>query len=432
MKDRSTVSGVNLSRMNKSFAGIAALYFFGIPLSIMSSIVLARTLTVAEFGRFGFAISIATIIAIPVAAGLPALVTRQVAAYAANGEWPSYRGLILYAHAWVILFTTIIGMATTLWALSPFGSVDETIIAGLGIVPFIGFTAVRTGALKGLKHPVMAEAPTQIAQPLLLIAGYMLLHHYGISSANNAIYWYISTGLILFIAATFLLLHAQPPAAARAATSNQELRHWLRALPPFAMIGAVAALNAQIAIVLLGVADLDEEVAFMRVAERGAHLVIFPLYFASSVLAPLIVELNQSRAKDKLRQVAKHASRISFSLSLPLAIFLVIFGHDIISYTFGARYSNSAFVPMVILVSAQTAAAALGASSLLLAMSQNEKWALFGQLVGLFTLVLVALALIGKFGAIGASIGAAAGLLSNRIVDFIAVRIKLGFWPGIL
>ncbi|PWL25280.1 MAG: hypothetical protein DCO98_02740 [Altererythrobacter sp. XM-24bin4] len=397
----------------------------------MVSIVLARTLSVEEFGMFGFIISLATVLAIPVTAGLPTLLTREVAGYSLRKNWGSYRGLFVWAHVWVVTFSAVVALGILVWLLLAREPNKLALMACAAIMPFLGFTAVRTGILKGLQRPILAEAPSQIIQPVLLIAGYLALAYFGLSSVESVLVWYVSTAVIVFLIALTLLLRARPAAVATASVSYTEMPRWFRSLPAFAMIGAVVALNAQIAILLLGSAGLNEQVAFMRVAERGAHLVVFPLYFAGAVLAPYLVAAIKAEDRAELQRINRFSSRLAFSLSLSITVLLAGFGTEIIALTFGATYSDAALAPMLILVAAQTVAAALGASNLLLTMSENENLALLSQAAGLLIIFIVTLMLISRFGAVGAATGAASGIIVNRGVDFIAVRVRLGFWPGI-
>ena len=160
---------------------MSGLYLLGIPMMLLANIVLARTLSVAEFGTFGFAIALATVLAIPVAGGLPMLLTREVAAYSQNKDWAAYRGLVVAAYGWVAAMCGLIALGLSGWWLVardlPAGPLLVTVL----LVPFLGLNGVRAGILKGLGRPVMAEAPPQLLQPALMILGYLGLAWLGLS-----------------------------------------------------------------------------------------------------------------------------------------------------------------------------------------------------------------------------------------------------------
>ena len=101
----------------RSFLGVSGLFLMGIPMMILANIVLARTISVAEFGTFGFAMAPATVLAIPVAGGLPMLLTREVAAYSQNKDWAAYRGLVVAAYGWVAAMCGLIALGLLGWWL---------------------------------------------------------------------------------------------------------------------------------------------------------------------------------------------------------------------------------------------------------------------------------------------------------------------------
>src|SRR5690349_4234723 len=80
-------------------------------------IVLARTLGVASYGRYSYAMSWATFLAAPAVLGLDKLVVRQVAADRTRGDWRHFRGLLkaanqagLVASAVLILIAAILAL----------------------------------------------------------------------------------------------------------------------------------------------------------------------------------------------------------------------------------------------------------------------------------------------------------------------------------
>ena len=95
----------------KSFINLSTIFFLGIPLLLLANVVLARTLSVADFGIFSFVLSLASVLAIPVAAGMPMLLTREVANYHKKNNWPAYRGILKVAYSWVVLATIGLGFA---------------------------------------------------------------------------------------------------------------------------------------------------------------------------------------------------------------------------------------------------------------------------------------------------------------------------------
>lgn len=333
----------DLQRLKHSFVGMAGLSMIGIPLMLMANIILARTLSVAEFGTFGFVIALATVLAIPVAGGLPMLLTREVAAYSQNKDWAAYRGLVVATYGWVAVMCGLIALGLSgSWLMArdlPAGPLLVTVL----LVPFLGLNGVRAGILKGLGRPVMAEAPPQLLQPPLMILGYLGLAWLGLSSAMSVLWWYLGVVIAVFGLASLLLWRVQPAQVHHVASDLTDLSRWRRAILPFVLISAASVLSTQVAVLLLGFSGQEEAVALMRVAERGALLVAMPLSFINTILGPYFVQAMKSEEDGAMRRIVRQSARLTLAASLPVALLLLLFGDTLIGWTFGAPYGAMSY-----------------------------------------------------------------------------------------
>lgn len=422
----------DLKSLKRSFVGVAGISLVGIPLMLLANIVLARTLTVAEFGIFGFVVALATILAIPTSAGLPMLLTREVAGYSQKGDWSSYRGIVRSAHAWVIAATLLVGVGLAAWwaFVSPDGGTPS--LVALVLIPILGFTSIRTGILKGLGRPMLAEAPVQILQPLVLVAGYLGLAWFGYSTASKALWWYALTSMTICALAAVALRYVVSKRSRGVTPNLSESPRWRKALVPFALISAATVLSAQIAILLLGFFGQQEGVALLRVAERGAQLVAFPLAFVASILGPYVVNAMNSGRSEDLAKVARLSARLSLAISLPVALALLLFGEWLIGLTFGAPYDQLSYEPMAILIGAQIFSVLLGNGGVLLAMAGQERATVYGLLLGIIAISLCGILLVETHGAVGGALAAGSGIAVSKLYFFIAVRRRLGISSAII
>lgn len=422
----------DVQRLLRSFLGVSGIYLLGIPMMLLANIVLARTLSVAEFGTFGFAIALATVLAIPVAGGLPMLLTREVAAYSQNKDWAAYRGLVVAAYGWVAAMCGLIALGLSGWWLMardlPAGPLLVTVL----LVPFLGLNGVRAGILKGLGRPVMAEAPPQLLQPALMILGYLGLAWLGLSSAMSVLWWYLGVVIAVFGLASLLLWRVQPAQVHHVASDLTDLSRWRRAILPFVLISAASVLSTQVAVLLLGFSGQEEAVALMRVAERGALLVAMPLSFINTILGPYFVQAMKSEEDGAMRRIVRQSARLTLAASLPVALLLLLFGDTLIGWTFGAPYGAMSYPPMVILIVAQILSVALGHGGMLLAMGGYERQTLIGQLLSLGIVLAMGWILIEPFGATGAAISAGIGLVVSQTYFYCMVRRRYGISSGVV
>lgn len=420
----------------RSFIGVSSLHFLGVPLLLVANIILARTLSVTDFGTLGFALSLATVLAIPASGGLPMLLIREVSNYSQKSNWSSYLGLIKVSHTWVAAVSLVVGLAFLVWHVLSATMPNQQLLVIFLLVPFLGLNGIRNGILKGLGRPALAEAPIQVLQPSVLIVGYLAFAWYGLASATYALWWYLTVVVIVFLFYTVVLWKVQPDFVGDVRVEITDLPQWKRAILPFVLLSAATVMSTQVAVLMLGFAGMEEAVAQMRVAERGAQLVAFPLAFINSIIGPYFVHaLNASiETSDTsgLRKMARQSAIMTLVVSLPLALVLIIFGRPLISWTFGVHYSEASYVPLIILVGAQLVAVSLGNGGMLLAMGGYERQVLIGHTLSLSIIVLIGWVLIFPFGAIGAAIAAGVGLVTAKLYFYVAVRRNLCISAGIL
>lgn len=416
------------SKLLKSFMGVGAMKLLSIPVGLATSIILARTLGPEGFGQYAFVMALIPLLALPVNGGLAQLLTREVAGFSHSKNWSFYRGALRAAHGWVLSIAALVlisygtfgvwlGWAPTegKWSLLP--------IAIL-MIPLLGLAAVRVGTIKGLGLPAFAEIPGSLIQPPVILLLYGILAWQGILNAQAAITAQVAGAALVFLLASWMFFRVQP-ADAKDYEPKYQLNHWKSALLPFSMIALVSAFNAQIGIIVLGVLSTDEQVAAMRIAERGGQFVVMSLTLVNMVIAPYIVRAHRDRDKVLLQNLAKKSARGSFLLALPVAAALVLGGEPLIRVAFGAGYSDIAYWPVVIIAVGQLFNVFFGSVGNFLSMGGYERETLKGQILAVVVNVALCIALIPFFGAIGAAVGVAMGIISWNSILFAMVKRRI-------
>jgi len=424
------------NRLLSKFLSLSSVFGLGMVLAVLSNMVLARTLTVADFGRFGLTISTASVLAIPVMSGMPLLLTREVARYSAASEWRHYRGLIASAQIWIASFSALIAVGYLAYRAfssgASHGSLQGTqLVLAVLLVPIISLNAACSGAIRGFGQQMLAAAPVQIVQPLLLIVGFLAIAVLNHASAASALSWYMAATVLTLVISTISLQRVQPSTAKGVDALFEHKAKWGRSLLSFGMLSGVIVLSTQLVILVMGYYGQEEAVAYMRVAERGAQLVVFPLMVIDTLIGPHIVQIMNSGDNRQLRRLSRQSTWINLAASLPIAIILVVWGKAIISLTFGPNYAHTAYLPMLILVCGQLAFILMGSAGMFLAMSGHEKHNALGHFFGLAVLIGGALTLVPSHGAVGGAISACLGLIATKLYLFAMARRKLAIWTGI-
>jgi len=418
----------------KSFLGVGSMYMLSIPVGLLTSIVLARTLGPAAFGQYAFLMSLLALLVLPVVGGLPQLLTREVAGFVQSKQWSLYCGAVRAAHIWVLLLAALVLVGY--WITGPLiGLIPQsgkwallTIVVIL--VPLQGLNAVRNGTIKGLGFPALAELPMQIVQPLLLLAAVGSLAALSTVTVANALWAQVGVTILSFVLASILFYRVRPNMSLKQVPEYRN-KVWMLALLPFGVAAFVGSFNGQIGTILLGVFGTDEGVAALRVAERGGQLVLLSLTLVNMVISPHIVRAYQKGDMASLQKLSQKSARYAFLIGLPIGLVLVGFGKVIIGLAFGAEYSEVAYLPMVVLVAGYLFHLMAGSAGVLLLMTGYEKLTLRAQCLGLIVMVVLSLILIPSLQALGAAIATTGGVIVYTVAQALSVAQRLNIRPGV-
>ena len=419
----------------RSFVGVGAMYALSIPLGLLTTMVLTRNLAVDQFGQYAFMMTIASLLLLPVAGGLPQLLTREVARYAHAQDWPLLRGVIRGSHLWVLFTSALIlaayGLAGPMFGWLPCEGRWRLLGLGVLLVPLHGINAVRNGTIKGFGYPAIAELSGQTIQPILLLSGVALLARMGELSASHAMWSQVLAALVALIVASVVLLRVRPPAAVGCVPRYQTAA-WLRHLQSFSLISLAASGSAQVGVLLLGALGTDEHVAVFRVAERGAQLALVSLTLVNMVISPHIVRAVSSQDLSLLQKLSRKSARGAFVFGLLIALVLIGMGQPIIGLLFGSVYEQASYSPMTILLVGYVLHLMAGPSGILLTMSGFPQLCLSSMLLGLLVTLASGVPLIVGWGANGAACAVAGGVVTYTALQALHVHRKLGIRPGVV
>ena len=115
--------------------------------------------------------------------------------------------------------------------------------------------------------------------------------------------------------------------------------------------------------------------------------------------------------------------KLSVLSSVPFALLFICFGDSLIAFLFGEAYLPAAKL-LTILCIGQVVNVCMGSVGLVLNMTGNEKRTLRAQFITLILTVILLVALIPMFEAVGAAIAVSLGLICwNVIMAFDVYRL---------
>jgi O-antigen/teichoic acid export membrane protein len=405
----------------------------------VGSIILARALGPEGYGQYAFIIALLTTLSIPLGPALMQLTTREAARLHHDGKADQIYTLLRWANRniWVgsALVAAVIG-GLALWQAE--WRVDDRwtlLMLGLVALPLLGLNAVRSGILAGLRRVVMGQFPNLLVRPLVLLAVVGVLLLFGSLNPATAVAAFITGAGVAFILGIILLRRVFPheqQTPRKLSHTNEQNSKLRRAWMPFTLLVAASTLNAQIGILLLGWLSTDEQVAAMQVAERGAMLVNLSLALVNVVISPHITRIFLQKEPDALQKLSRQSARLAVLFALPIVFLLLFYGDFFVSIFFGSLYVDMVSWPLRILVIAQLINVAFGSLGMFLSMSRYEKDTLQGNTLALIINGVLGLFLIPHYGALGASLSVAVGLVVWNLFLGFKVYLRLGVRPGVI
>jgi O-antigen/teichoic acid export membrane protein len=412
-----------VSPIIKAFFGTAGLLLVNKALLVISGVIFARYLGPVEYGLYGFTLSIITLAIIPVTAGLPNLLIREIANFQLEKKWGLLVGVINWSRAYVLtLSISIVVIIYVGLYLVLFDSIVSVLIwTAVWLIPLNGFLTHQSAILNGFRQPILAQLPTQILAPVitLIILFFFLLFNIKLN-ANKLVNISVIATTCAFLLSFFLLKRTQKLYINKAETKYR-IKSWHHSLLPFTLMAFISTLNTELASILVGwLVDL-ESVAYFKVAMQAVALISLGLTAINAVIMPDIARSYKESDINVTQSLLKKSVRISVIVSLPIIFILYFFGELLILTLFGREYLESYSI-LVILCIGQVVNVFMGSVGAVLYMTNNENSALKILLLSLIINILLLVILIPLYGAKGAACGISISMVVWNIL--MAYNVK--------
>jgi O-antigen/teichoic acid export membrane protein len=198
---------------------------------------------------------------------------------------------------------------------------------------------------------------------------------------------------------------------------------------PMMMSGFFLILLNWTDILILGKLETEENIGVYNAAFKVGYLTLFFVTMMNSFVVPKISEFHHQKDYLSLKKFVNKATRIVTILTLPVALFIIIFSNQILNY-FGPGFEAGSlsliFITLGALFNATT-----GNVDQILNMTNHQNLVRNIMFIGFLINIVGNLFLIPKYGYLGAAISS---FVVNIIVNSIFVWVikkKLGFYTFI-
>lgn len=407
--------------------GMTALRGLSTLSGIVLSILLARGLGPEGYGRYLYAVAVAHMLAMPLLAGLPTLLMRQIAVYRGAADWAGLRGVLRWALRLVRVSTVgvlFVGAACYV-LLGAFGTqADPLIFLALPLVVCLVFMHLASAILRGFEYPLWGSLPDGTIRPLLLL-GFVGL--FAVSSSLSP----VTAILAHSLAASCALLWAWRMCNRHClgipeAEPRLESRAWFASLIPLGLTTGAALINRRLDVFVLGLLSTKPDVAIYGLASQMAGVSLIGQTIVNSIIGPRLARMNVEEDNEGLQKLMNYCCRLSSLGAFVVLTFLVFLGEETILLLVGTAFTGSSTIAIILGVG-YFFSASMGPVALLLNMTGHEVLTMKIVSGSALANAILNVCLVPEYGAVGAASATLASVLIRQslLAGYVYKRLKI-------
>jgi len=356
------------------------------------------------------------------------LIPEHVAKYSISSALSTYKKIIYFVIGLSFLLGIIIFVFSDFIAIRIFSKGHLSFLIALAAVFLVAKTVqqINTEAIRALKeirlYAFVQFLPSGLNLLFLVVLTYMFYNKY------NPIYIQLSIFVIVSIVTYFLIRRVFLFKTGSSPEQNINRLSYSGILSisfPMFLTGAMHLVIGQTDIIMLGIMRSEAEVGVYAIALKLALLTSFVLISINSIAAPKFSELYHSNKIEELSNVAQKSSKLIFWTTVPILVFLVLFGKFVLGI-FGREFIIG-YVALVLLVIGQFINSASGSVGYFLDMTGHQK--AFRNIVFLSAILNIGLnlLLIPVYGIYGAAFASMISISFWNIAAAMYIKTKFGF-----
>ncbi len=401
----------------------------------VTQVVIARLLGVQFYGFYTAGVALINGLQILSRFGMENGVVRYVAHYREHEDAARVRGTIVMALLFPIALSVVLSavlffgagfLAETGW-LKENGATMVSVLRGFAFVlPFFVFMSMTAWATQGFQTVTYAAYIQQLIRPglfLMFVGGCYVLgaNIFGVIAA------YALAMLLAGIVGLYYLRKLFPDLFNRRTLTRFETKALFGVSVPMSIAQGAQYLNNFSAILILGIFAAGAPVGIFNAAARTATFLTVVRFAFSGIFSPIISGLHARQDTEEMGRLYKDVSRWIFTGAFGLFLVIVVFAPEVMGI-FGEAF-GAGVTALIIVAVAQLYSSSVGPAPRMLAMTDNQNYAMIATSVAAVTGVIVSFILIPRYEVLGASIGMATAIIVENTGTMSAVKWRLGYWP---
>ena len=418
-------------------------------IGIITNGLLARMLSLQDFGTYLLVFSIIAVGAVLGSFGLPKTVLRFVAESMTLDQPGRARASIYTALGLGVVGALIISLAYYFVIGDLVGRYlfhSPAIVAVVGLTAgwiaisavqeiiaetFRGFHDIRMATLFGGLATGGKSAGLIMRVLLLACLGLLWVTSGGHTDLRTVMLVSLGSGAASAVLSIMFLRKRVSSLGAQGADHTVSAKETLRDAFPILLISLTSFILLSAAdLWILGAFGTKDQVALYGAASRLVTLIAMPLLITNLVLPPIIAEMYAQGRTGQLERTLRSFSTLSGVPSLLFLIVFMVLGGPILGLVYGNAYSSAALI-LVLLSAGKLAAVWAGSCGAVLQFTGHQGSMLRVNLLTSPLFIIGALLVVRDYGPVGvASMTAAITVVQNAALVLVAKR-KTGMWTHV-
>ena len=398
------------------------------------NVLLARVLSVSEYGTVALGLSWLSIVATLACFGTDTVSVRFIAEANAKGDQGQIAAVMRWGRNVTLSLGTVIGLASCGLIYLMFSDFSNSQLLALFMIvmstPFLALALNRASVLRGVKKAVSAATVEMLIKPaaILLLVGAVAW----ISDWSPTVIAVAIAVLIAHLVMTVASVGATRKIAACPVThaASSQTKEWLAVAKPIALMSVMGVLIGNLDTVLVGYFVDADSAGIYRASAQLANLVSFGLAASNGIMAPVIAELYSSGKKDELHKTLRYSVALVAFVGVGGAIVMAAAG-PLALQLFGSEY-QAGYQALLILLGAQAINALCGPTGVMMAMTGHQTQAARIFAISALVSVVLNILLIPQYGILGAATANAIGITIWNLSILFYLKRRVHLDPSIL
>jgi len=405
-------------------------------LGLVFNLLVARIYGSESMGILALVNSFLAIALIPSLFGLQTSILRFIPEYIKKSSF--FEALQIYKRSLIVvfIFSIVISMISfynaQFIAEYIFKKPEFTMIFSIAAI-FLVFKSVgglNQSALRAFKD-IKLFALLSVLTPLFNILVLIVLN-YIIEDIYNPVYAVFSTSVFVCLL-TFLFLKKVIEKNKKDKLFSKQtlqIKQIITISTPMFLTSVMGVVITQTDIIMLGMYSNIEQVGIYAIVVKLALLTTFVLSSVNAISASRFSESFHSGDMDKLKTIVQKSSKLIFYFTLPIIVFLLIFGKFTLGL-FGEEFMVG-YTAMIILLIGQFVNISVGSVGYLMNMIGYQKEYNYIVIVSAIVNIVLNYILIPIYGIEGAAAASMISIFVNNILPLVYIRFKYDFYCGYL